>query len=116
LSPAACRHSSTAIKSESGSLVLNSQKAIMTKVVAVCGATGKQGGATVAALQVSRRRQRRAPQCVNENLTYIDQHLQKLGGFKIIALTRNPDNVAAQCLAAPNVEVRLAVLLLSGYI
>jgi len=51
------------------------------KVVAVCGATGKQGGAVVAALA-------------------------KLGGFHVRALTRNPASAASTKLAEqPNVEV-----------
>lgn len=53
----------------------------MSKRVAVCGATGKQGGGTVAALLAR-------------------------GGFSIRALTRNPDSAASRKLAEQGVEVR----------
>ncbi|KAL4439842.1 hypothetical protein ABPG75_002843 [Micractinium tetrahymenae] len=52
----------------------------MTKLVAVCGATGKQGGAVVAALQ-------------------------RLGDCTIRAVTRNPDSPASKKLAGPGVEL-----------
>lgn len=51
-----------------------------TKLVAVTGATGKQGGATLAALL-------------------------KLGGVHVRALTRNPDSPSSAKLAQPGVEV-----------
>ena len=53
----------------------------MSKVVAVCGATGKQGSGVVDALL-------------------------KLGGFKVRGLTRDPASKAAQALAVKGVEVR----------
>lgn len=52
----------------------------MSKVAAVCGATGKQGGGVVAALQ-------------------------RLGGFTIRALTRNPNSPSSQKLAGAGVEL-----------
>ncbi|KAL4439843.1 hypothetical protein ABPG75_002844 [Micractinium tetrahymenae] len=52
----------------------------MSKLVAVCGATGNQGGGVVAALQ-------------------------RLGGCTIRALTRNPDSVSSKKLAGPGVEL-----------
>jgi uncharacterized protein YbjT (DUF2867 family) len=51
-----------------------------TRKIAVCGATGKQGGGVVAALQ-------------------------QIGGFYIRALTRNPDSPSSKKLAGPDVEV-----------
>lgn len=56
----------------------------MSKVAAVCGATGKQGGGVVAALQ-------------------------RLGGFTIRALTRNPNSPSSQKLAGAGVEVSSAL-------
>lgn len=50
------------------------------RTVAVCGATGLQGGGTVAALL-------------------------QLGGFKIRALTRDPNSKASQTLTQQGVEV-----------
>jgi dihydrodipicolinate reductase len=50
------------------------------KLVAVCGATGKQGGGVLAALK-------------------------RIGGFQLRALTRNPASPSSTKLAAPDVEV-----------
>jgi uncharacterized protein YbjT (DUF2867 family) len=50
------------------------------KVILICGATGKQGGATL-------------------------RHLVKRGGFKLRALTRKPDGDAAKAVAALGAEV-----------
>src|SRR5262245_55935418 len=50
------------------------------KVVLICGATGKQGGATL-------------------------RHLAKRGGFKLRALTRKPESDAAKAVAALGAEV-----------
>lgn len=56
----------------------------MSKLIGVCGATGKQGGGVLAALQ-------------------------RIGGFKLRALTRNPASPSSTKLAGPDVEVRGAV-------
>ena len=50
------------------------------KLILVTGATGKQGGATLA-------------------------HLARRGGFKLQGMTRNPSSDAAQALAKMGVEV-----------
>lgn len=52
----------------------------MSKLVAVCGATGKQGGGVVAALQ-------------------------RLGGVTVRALTRNPESPSSQKLSAAGAQV-----------
>ncbi|EFN58158.1 hypothetical protein CHLNCDRAFT_57026 [Chlorella variabilis] len=52
----------------------------MSKLIGVCGATGKQGGGVLAALQ-------------------------RIGGFKLRALTRNPASPSSTKLAGPDVEL-----------
>ncbi|KAL4423614.1 hypothetical protein ABPG77_009201 [Micractinium sp. CCAP 211/92] len=52
----------------------------MSKLVAVCGATGKQGGGVVAALQ-------------------------RLGGFNVRALSRNPESASSKKLSDTGVQV-----------
>ncbi len=66
--------------------------ASMSKLVAVCGATGKQGGGVVAALQ-------------------------RLGGFNVRALSRNPESASSKKLSDTGVQVsRLAFNALSALV